>query len=271
MSNDGARLTGKALITRMQQFLDANAAARSSLKVTSMHGRRASVHVIRCNLHEQYLEAIDNEGIIAHMQNEHNLVALFLHEVLDPNTPASINSRTEGGIEIDVYITDRPTEVKTARDVDASDMPDIVHRWYGDMVDNQGDKKAWWFVHFAYRGDANADIGNCCLYYMVATAIVTRDIDINDEQAIISEVMDLIKNAEKKVKEEDGILEGALLPVQDVVHADRLRKKLKVKDVALEKKDAAIKEKDAAIKEKDALIDHQANEIAKLKRQLAKQ
>ncbi len=97
--------------------------------------------------------------------------------------------------------------------------------------------------------------------YLAAIVIPTRGIDENDEQEIISEVMALIKDAEKKVKEEDGILEGALLPVQDVVHADRLRKKLKARD-------AAIEEKDAALKEKDAVIEAQVKEIADLKRQL---
>jgi len=47
MSKDGAKLTGKALIARMQRFLTAYAAARLSLKVVSMHGRRASFHMIR--------------------------------------------------------------------------------------------------------------------------------------------------------------------------------------------------------------------------------
>ncbi len=290
MFNEGGKLTGKALIARMQSFLAANDAYRPSLKVTSIQGSRVSAHVIRCMLLEQFLDVLDEEAIIAHIQNEHNIIALFLHEALEPGKPVKINARAESGVEIDLRIKGKRAEVKTTRDVDTSDVPDIIQHWFDEMVDSQGDKEAWWLVHFVQRGDGNAHIGKDCMYYLVAIEITTRNIDEKDEPSIISEAMALIQKAEKKVKKDDGILEGALLPVDNVVHADRLRKKLKAKeatlqekdaaiqekdaaiqekDVALKEKDAALQEKDAALQEKDATIQEQAKEIADLKRRLS--
>jgi hypothetical protein len=91
---------------------------------------------------------------------------------------------------------------------------------------------------------------------MVALEIPTWNLEEQDEPNVISEAMALIQKAEKKVKKDDGILEGALLPVDNVVHADRLRKKLK--------------QKEAALQEKEATIQKQAREIADLKERLAK-
>ncbi len=99
MSIAGNKPTGKALIAHMQRFIWFYVASWPSLKLTTQQGTRASVHLIRCALLEQFLEEIDKESIIAHIQNEYNIIALFLHEVLDPGTPAVFNSRTESGIE----------------------------------------------------------------------------------------------------------------------------------------------------------------------------
>jgi hypothetical protein len=163
MENEHRKLTGKALIDCMHRFLVAHAGRRSELKVTSMQGRQVSVHVIRCMFLESFLDVLDEESIIAHIQNEHNIIALFLHETLDPNTQVEINTRAESGEEIDLHLKGKRAEIKTTRDVDASDVPDIIRRWFDDMVTNQGDKEAWWFVYFVQRGDGNAQIGKDCM------------------------------------------------------------------------------------------------------------
>jgi hypothetical protein len=70
------------------------------------------------------------------------------------------------------------------------------------------------------------------------------------------------QKVKKRMKKDDGIKEGALLPIHDVVVVDRLRKKLKVRDYI-------IKELGATLEAKNALIEAQAKEIASLKQQVA--
>jgi hypothetical protein len=206
------------------------------------------------------------------------IIGLFLHEALDPGLPAEINVRAESGVEIDLRIKDKRAEVKTTRDVDASEVPDLIHHWFDDMVASQGDKEAWWLVYFVQRGDGNAQIGKVCMYYMSVIEIPTRNIDDRDEDAIISEAVTLIKKAEKRVKEKDGILEGALLAIDNVVHAGRLPRKVKQGREELQEARAALHasgvtlaEKDAALAEKDAALQARAREIAEFKKRFGQQ
>nr|MDO8114027.1 hypothetical protein [Candidatus Sigynarchaeota archaeon] len=257
----GHHLTGKALLARMQLFLEQYRPLLPQLKVTSFEGRTASVHIIRCMLLEKFLSVLDDEAILAHIQNEHNIISLFLHDTLDPGTQPVINVHDEAGIEIDVHIHGKKIELKTTRDVDASDVPDIIHHWFDAMIDTQGDKDSWWLVYFVQRPDTKAQIGVTCLYYITAIEIPTRGIDERDEDSIISEAVALIQKAEKKVKKEDGIVEGALLPVDNVVNADRLRKKLKARDETIQNMEKTIEAKEKTIEAKEKTIEAKDNTI----------
>jgi hypothetical protein len=250
----GRRLTGKELLTRMQRFFTGHEALKASLKVTSEHGTHAAVHVVRCMLLETFLDELENEAILADIKNNHNMIGLFLHEALDAGIPAAINQRGESGIEIDIILHQKRCEIKTGRDLCAIDVPEFIDYYYADMVDMQGEKEAWWLVYFVQRSDAKDKIGELCLYYMTAIEITTRDIEEHDRNAIMKEATTLIQKVEKRVRKEDDMDAAVLLPVDNIVPIDRLRKKLKQRDKTIADKDKEIADKDKEIADKDKEI-----------------
>lgn len=267
-TQDKRRLTGNALIARMQDFLKEQQHLRSSLKIASLEGERASLFMFRCMFLERFLDILDEEAISAHIKNEHNMIILFLHDCIEPDSIPAINQRDASGIEIDMHLRDRRAELKTTSNIDASGVPGFVDRWFDDMIETQGDKEAWWLVYFVQRGDANAQIGETCLYYMTAIEIRTRGIDDTDEDAIIAEVTSLIEKAEKHVKKEDGFPEGALLPVDNIVPMDRMRKKLKARDETIAKQAKALEDKEKALAEERKKRENLQKENAELKKRI---
>ncbi len=255
-------------------------------------GKHASVFVFRCTLLESFLEILEDESIVADIKNDHNMIGLFIHHVLDPGEKPIINKHGESGDEIDIVIRRQRSEIKTGRNCSAISVPGLIERYFDDMVGAQGDKEAWWLVYFVQRSDAKAKIGETCIYYMTVIEVPTRTIEESDKRAIITEAVSLVQKVEKRIREEDDLDKAVLLPVDNIVPMDRLRKKLKKrdktikekdktleekdkaleeKDKALEEKDKALEEKDKALEEKDKIIEDQTKMIAKLKKTLDKQ
>ncbi len=56
-----------------------------------------SVHVIRFLLLEKCLGVLDDEAILARIQNEHTIIRSCLHETLDPGTKTILTSLTKQG------------------------------------------------------------------------------------------------------------------------------------------------------------------------------
>jgi len=243
------RLTGKELEFRMQRFFTEHEALKTSLKIATERGTRVSVHIFRCTLLESFLDELEQEAILADIKNNHDMIGLFLHEALEPEAPTTINQRGESGIEIDIRLHQKRSEIKTGRDLCAADVPDFIDSYYADMVDTQGEKEAWWLVYFVQRSDAKDKIGEICLYYLTAIEIVTRDIEDHDRDAIMKEAMMLIKKAERRVRKEDDLDAAVLLPVDNIVPMDRMRKKLKQRDKIIQEKEKALAEKDKEIAE----------------------
>jgi hypothetical protein len=89
---------------------------------------------------------------------------------------------------------------------------------------------------------------------MTAIEITTRDIEEHDRNAIMKEATTLIQKVEKRVRKEDDMDAAVLLPVDNIVPIDRLRKKLKQRDKTIADKDKEIADKDKEIADKDKEI-----------------
>ena len=287
-------LTGNDLIARMKTFLDKYAGLRSSLKVTTTtssvpRDRRrdlmVSVHVVRCQLLEHFLDVLESAELVGDIKNDHNMVALFLHEALNPGDDAELNKANDSGLEIDVHLFGRPAEVKTARNVDIPFVRYFVSVYFRDMVASQGDKEAWWLAFFSKRSDAEDIIGSGCAYYLTAIEIPTNGLEADDCEAVAITAMNMSQATHKRVHEEDELDASILLQsVDNIVPMDRMREKMTAmakaltkalaekdqalaeKDQALAEKDQALAEKDQALSEKDQALANYAKENAELKK-----
>ncbi len=108
---------------------------------------------------------------------------------------------------------------------------------------------------------------------MVLIEIRARDLVATADcrQHLTTEVMTLVQQVEKRVREEDQVKKGIFAPVDNYIMVERLRKRVKdvtrEKDAVIQEKDAEIQEKDAEIQEKDVLIKKLQEELQKRKDQ----
>jgi hypothetical protein len=238
-----ALLTGNALIERMKAFTESNDDLKALLSITNMKNDGISVFVIRCWFLEAYLSTLAHEGNISDLQNDHNVLALFLHEVLFPGRSSIINRRDDGGLEIDAILNGLPSEVKTKRKVPAGSVREFVDQYLDEMARTQGDKQSWWFVCFNRRSDAKDILGQACVYYMTAIEIQTNTLDLGHPKAFLRMVNDLSTRAIQRARKEDAIDENIMLPaVEESAAMDMLRQELAEKDEALAEKDKLIAE-----------------------------
>ncbi len=115
--------------------------------------------------------------------------------------------------------------------------------------------------------DPQSTLGEACSYYLVLIEIRARDLVATADcrQHLTTEVMTLVQQVEKRVREEDQVKKGIFAPVDNYIMVERLRKRVKdvtrEKDAVIQEKDAEIQEKDAEIQEKDAVIQEKDAEI----------
>ena len=137
---DKSRLTGKALLARLQRFLDDNAGRLGDLVISTKDGKRVSVHVIRCEALEAFMDVLQDEAIVGHWRNQHDAAALFLAVVLRGESIEAINQRNSHGTEIDVLDATGGIELKTRCGVSSRGLRSFVHDYFDDMVLDQDEK-----------------------------------------------------------------------------------------------------------------------------------
>ncbi|MFX0098952.1 MAG: hypothetical protein ACFFCS_05180 [Candidatus Hodarchaeota archaeon] len=220
----GKRLTGNALLARVQGFLEENRELVDQLKVTSEGSRgRVRVHVIRCMVMERFLDLLADKMIAGHWQNQHDVAAVFLNMKLKGGTLDGIKQRNVEGMEIDVISVDLATELKTKSGIDVDEIPAFINQYFDEMVDRQGEKHAWWLVYMLKRVGAKGNIGSNCLYYMVVIEVDTVDLDDGDQDDLIKDVVYMVQKVRKRVSKEDEMRESGFATVDNVWMVDRLR------------------------------------------------
>ncbi|MFX0098961.1 MAG: hypothetical protein ACFFCS_05225 [Candidatus Hodarchaeota archaeon] len=236
----GKRLTGNALLARVQGFLDENRDLVNQLKVTSEGSRgRIRVHVIRCIAMERFLDLLADKMIAAHWQNQHDVASVFLNMKLKGGRLGGIKQRNVEGTEIDVTLVDIATELKTKSGIDVDEIPAYINQYFDEMVDRQGEKQAWWFVYMLKRADAKGNIGSTCLYYMFVIEVDTVDLDDCDLDGLIKDVVYMVQKVRKRVSKEDEMRESGFATVDNVWMVDRLREEnvgLKEENVELKRR-----------------------------------
>jgi hypothetical protein len=216
---------------------------------------------------EHFLEVLETEEVAGDIKNDHNMVALFLHEALDRDEAVVLNQPNEAGLEIDVHLLGRRAEVKTTRNVSIAFVPAFVGVYFKSMVDSQGDKESWWLAFFSCRSDAEDIIGAGCPYYLTAIEIGTGDLELLDLDLLAGLAMNMSKATHEAAHEEDDLDASVLLqPVDNIVPMDRMRKKM---DQVQKKMDAMIKAHAKDLAEKDKVIAGQAETIAEQAKEIA--
>jgi hypothetical protein len=249
---------------------------KASLKITCKEGKHASFFMIRCWFLEKLLDLLEEEGIVGDARNQHDVIGLFLHECLDPGEQFVINKHADDGTEIDVILRRKKAEIKTRRNIDSSGLPDFIGYFYDEMTSEQGEKEAWWLVYFMQRSDGKDKIGEICINYLTAIEIPALALDDIDEKTIIAEVLAMSRSVEKKVRKEDKLDDVILLPVDNIVPMDRLRKKARKyqqeRDEAQQKRSQAEQERDEerqkrsqAEQERDEVEQERDNALRKIK------
>ena len=283
--NEKKKLSGKELLEKMQEFLENNENLIKKLKVTRIVGEYANINIIRCNALEEFLNLLDEKMIVAALQNQHDVISVFLNYTLKQGNLSQIKQRNIEGTEIDLMHGLENYELKTRKNLEVNDIPDFISDYYQDMIKNQGVKDKWWLVFFQQRTDTKDKIQEICLYYLVLIEIPTKNLDYPNKNTITKEVIKLVQKAEKKVLEEDNINddEGILVPVDNIIVVDRLRKKVEKKDQIIQQKDQIIHQKDLEnkkiiqqkdlenkkiIQQKDQIIHQKDLENKKLKEEI---
>jgi hypothetical protein len=235
----GKRLTGNALMARVQGFLEKNRDLVDRLKVTMEAGQgRVRVHVIRCMAMERFLDLLADKMIAGHWQNQHDVASVFLNMKLKGGNLDGIKQRNIQGMEIDVTSINLGTELKTKSSINVDDIPDFINQYFDDMVENQGEKHEWWLVYMLKRDDAKGKIGSVCLYYMVVIEINAVDLDDDDKDGLIKDVVRIVQKVRKRVSKEDEMRESGFATVDNVWMVDRLREEnVELKDENVELKE----------------------------------
>lgn len=241
---ESRRLSGKALLGKMHEFLEENESMIQELKVTTLDGKHANIVIIRCKLLEKFLNMLEETMIVAALQNQHDVISIFLNFVLKQGNLSHIKQHDEDGIEIDVMHGLKGYELKTRKNVEIASVHEYISDYFEEMLDEQGVKDTWWLVFFQQRNDAKGKIGPVCLYYLILIEIPTPGLDYPDRDNLMREVKKMVQKIEKKVGQEDEIDDdgGFLVPVDNILVVDRMRKKILEKDRIILEKDKEIEE-----------------------------
>jgi hypothetical protein len=271
--NEKKKLSGKALLERVQGFLEENEDLVGELKVTKREGKGATIFMIRCTALGKLVDMLEEEMVAAALQNQHDVISVVLNFTFKHGKLSQIKQRDRDGMEIDVLHGLESYELKTSKNLHQSEIPGFISEYFEEMVESQGIKGTWWLVFFQQRTDAKDKIGEVCLYYLVVIEIPTYNLDYPDKKTITKEVMKLVQKAEKKVLKEDGISEdeGILVPVDNILVVDSLRKK--VKKLKREKEESIKKlerEKEESIKKLEREKEEAINKIQQLEEELDK-
>jgi hypothetical protein len=181
---------------------------------------------------------------------------------------------------VDILHGLRTYEVKTKQAMSLADSPTFIEEYFPDIVASKSDKTHWWLVFFVQRADdPQSTLGGVCSYYLVLIEIRARNLvaTADCQHHLTAEVMTLVQQVEKRVREEDQVKKGIFAPVDNYIMVERLRKRAKQqekiireKDAALQEKDTALQEKDAALQERDTALQEKDALIKKLQEELRK-
>lgn len=242
-------------------FLAANAGLVRSIKMTESRGGGIIVRAMRCRGIEALAELLEKRAVLATLAHQHDVVLVLTNVVLLGGTLANLKVRAADGTEIDIDDLRGTIELKTAHDIDASRVPELVREHYAEMVASKARKKAWWLCFFERRLAPKGKIGDTCMYYLMLVEIGSRPLKRSAaaRAEIEEEAKALTEDVEKRVVKEDDVEEGFLVPVKNIWIVDKLRGDL-------ERAEAEKQQIAKELAEQKAKNKAMQDEIAKLKK-----
>ncbi len=272
-----SRLSAKALTNRLYDFLTANRDSLSQLRITTEAKDDIAVTMLRCNIFERFLTLLEERMFVAKWGNQHDAFKVFLNVTLLGGNLSQLEKYNAHRVLVDILHVMGVYELKTKQAISLGDVPAFIEEYLPEIIAHQGEKTHWWLVFFVQRADdPQSTLGGVCSYYLVLIEIRARDLVATADcrQYLTTEVMTLVQQVEKRVREEDQVKKGIFAPVDNYIMVERLRKRVKdvtrEKDAVIQEKDAVIQEKDAVIQEKDAVIQEKEVLIKKLQEELKK-
>nr|MDO8087857.1 hypothetical protein [Candidatus Sigynarchaeum springense] len=270
MTNDDELLAGNELMALVDGFLAANPGLIRSIKMTESRGDGLVVRAMRCRGIEALAELLEKRAVLATLAHQHDMVLVLANVVLLGGNMGNLKVRAADSTEIDIDDLRGTIELKTAHDMDASPVPELVREYHAEMVASKARKKVWWLCFFERRPAPKGKIGDTCMYYLILVEIGSRPLKRSAaaRAEIEEEAKALTEDVEKKVVKEDDVEEGFLVPVKNIWIVDKLRGDLERAEAEKQRAEAEKQQLAKELAEQKAKNKAMQDEIAKLKKRL---
>ncbi|MHA1731970.1 MAG: hypothetical protein ACTSU5_08495 [Promethearchaeota archaeon] len=242
-----------------------------ALRVTTTRGGHATVHFVRCRPFQGLLLVLKDRAFCAVLSHQHDIVKFLVFQVFygrvgEVEVRRLLPDPGGGSPRVrwhDIESLDgRAVEVKTMNGVSDERIPAFLDAHLGEVEGRTGEVSRWWLASLRKVREPKSRNRRECSHYLVLVELEASRVAGVPRSQLHAEVVDLVVQAQEKVKVEDEI-EGFFVPVENVWIVEQLRDELAEKDEIIAEKDEVIAEKDEVIAEKDEVI-------ARLKRKLEK-
>ncbi len=244
-------VSGEELNRLVEEFL-ATVSDWTEVKVLTIRGSTLVVHILRCSPFQEFLKVIQNRAICAQLSHQHDAILRFLNRVFFkgegtlevPSTPVA--GDTSSITTHDLVVDGIAWQFKTMNNVSDACAATFLRKYVPAMRKNAARVPHWWLGFLRKISPPKSRKRHLCFTYLV---LVDVDVDrvVHTSNAVLeSEVISLVQQAQEKVKREDDLGDGFLLPVKNIWVVDQLKEELAERDKMI----ARLKKENATLKKR---------------------
>jgi hypothetical protein len=256
--------SGRSLERWIHTFL--STLSDKTIKCDSITKDHLVVFIFRSKPFENLITELKKISVTGTLAHQHDVIKVFLNDIHLKSQFSALEQRNFEGIKIDITHLETTYELKTRRNVSASDIKTFIADHFNTMKKMRQTKHCWWLVYFMKRTDEKAKKGRVCMYYLVLIEINVQDYqDLESSfEKIVEDVKQMVESVKRSVVKKDEVDDpGILVPVENILIVDSLREEVQEITTQLHEKDVEMKKK---LQEKDAQIELLQDELKKLQK-----
>ncbi len=221
------------------------------------------------------LRVIQDRAVCAQLSHQHDAILRFLNRVFlggkgELEVPITPVAGDTGTISThDLVVDGIACQFKTMNNVSDAGVVTFLRKYLPAIRRNAARVPRWWLGYLRNINPPKSRKGHPRFIYLVLVEVAADRVLHAPNAVLETELISLVQQAQAKVKREDNIGDGFLLPVKNVWIVSQLKEELAEKEEAIAEKDKVIAAKDETIVEKDKVIAQREKEIVALKKRLA--